>query len=203
MTKERMLGVGELVLAVVAILLTILLVSDDQAANIVGLTKSDVQNSAMLLSRLGIVLRLGIVALVVLIFLILFLITMRAFRDSQPVPVASHLVTNDVGVGEVIDYLASHPEAHTLRVWGYSLNWASDLTLFLADNRRSKLAVALFVPLTDSVGVRFNDTCGDERKAMLRLRTSEWKELQARGMVASTRIYWAAAVPNGHGSDDR
>lgn len=103
---------------------------------------------------------------------------------------------HETQIDKLLEYLAKEADVHSLKVWGYSLNWASSLSAFFQKNPRHNIKVKLFVPNLDKIDALADDEFGTERKTVLQLRLKEWKKLKKDNQIKCLDIYYQNFIPN-------
>jgi len=199
--SDLKLRILQFALAAVAAVVALLLVTDAQIAGVLGLSSLDLDKAPLLLGRLRLVFRLALLLFLVFLLLGLFLLVRRSlFRHTMTQSTDSRtgveIVAVDDGIKEAIEEISRDHKAQTLKLWGYSLGWASKLSQHLEGNPQSQLSVEVFVPDGSLVGRLFDDPKAEERTAVLRLRLDEWKALAASRRVKSVRVFAQPTIPN-------
>lgn len=225
MNFEQKSTVLQTIFTIFASILAIFLISDEQVAIILGISKNDLVNPLILLTRLGIVFRVSLIPFIVLIILAIFNLIHKAnssnkneysnkpeFSTASSTPdkqtlelVAKPILTETEAVQSVIDYISHHEDIQNIYIWGYSLNWAAKVSLVLRENRHTKLNVKVFLPSQEIIGTKFKVEQSDDRKAVLRIRISEWKKLVELKMISSLICFTHHLIPSDLGIilDDR
>jgi hypothetical protein len=195
------LRVLQFALAAVAAVVTLVFLTDAQIASVLGLGTADLADATALLGRLRLVFRLAALFLLLLVFHALFaFIKKKLFPDVAPVQDDADstigIVDVDDGIKAAIEAISAVRKPQTIRIWGYSLGWASRLSQHLEGTPHPQLSVEIFVPDETLIGSLFKDPKGVERAAVMRLRLDEWKTLVAGRRVRSVHVTLQNAIPN-------
>src|SRR6266849_102816 len=145
------LRIMQFVLAVLAAIVSLVLVTDAQIAGVLGLGTTDLGDAPVLLGRLRLVFRLALLFFLILVFLGVFSLIRRSlfpdvFVRGGGTGNAIKIVATDSGINAAIEAISAIRKPQTLRLWGYSLGWAARLSQHLEGNPNSQLAIQVFVP---------------------------------------------------------
>jgi len=200
MKPEHRLNIWRFIVAILALIAAFMLIDEDQVAKALLLSKDQMGDARVLLARLVLVSRIACATSFILFAWALFIFLKPLFQEPATQTQTNKAVfPQAVCMSEALDHLKRSPAVTSLKIWGYSLNWASQISNYLSENQRQNLHVALFVPAESIIGVKFKDKNAEERKAVQRLRLEEWRQLAQRQMVASVDVYVHESIPNDMG----
>lgn len=193
----RALGVAGFIVMFLTLLIGIIVVSDEQAAAVLFLSKTDLNNAGLLLSRLGFLFRVAIIPTFIALALIIYLPFKHQMESGQDeLCQRVCLVPHEKAIEDVIRRLRETIGVSSMCIWGYSLNWAAAISSFLAEYPCPEMAVRIFVPSENIIGTKFSDDHSEERKKILGMRLSEWRQLADRKMVKSLQVFRHDLIPN-------
>ncbi|MCV7434919.1 hypothetical protein [Mycolicibacterium bacteremicum] len=202
MQRDVVVEILGLVVATFLGVTAIMSTSDDQMLNWLLLDSSSASNAPDLLQRLRLVFRVAVLLALLIAVLGVYLLT-RRWRGRNISPTVDAIVDDSIeivsaedAIAAAIERLQSSPAPQRLIIWGYSLGWAARLSQYIEGTAIPRLTVDIFVTEESSIGVRFSDPKAEERKAVLRLRLGEWKQLADLRRLQRVHIYAHPFIPH-------
>ncbi|MEV4098308.1 hypothetical protein [Streptosporangium saharense] len=179
--------------ALIAILLVVLLADDAQIMSFLGLDANDLQNPGALLDRVRILAKSSLILLFLFLLsaVVLFSLLWRSKSNSS----SDDIISIDAGVDEIVKRLYGS-DVEKIHIWGYSFNWQSKISQSLRENPKRGLEAFLYVPALQELDGIIGDANYEERKAILRLRLGEWRSLADSMLIRRLTVVELKQVPS-------
>jgi hypothetical protein len=195
MKKRTLFQIAGFIVSLIGLIIATLNFSEDQIASILSISKMELSDAPLLLNKLSNCFRFSLIPLFVSIYIII-VVVYNYFNKKSNIIFKTNIDNNKNQIKRVLDYIEREPNIQSLKVWGYSLNWVSDISAFLHENPRHGLNVKLFIPNLNQIESLFEDDYITERKTVLNLRLKEWKKLKHDNYINSLDIYYQNTIPN-------
>ncbi|MFW6002752.1 MAG: hypothetical protein ACOCQD_05365 [archaeon] len=195
MTGKTLLQIAGFIISTIGLIIATLEFSEDTVASIFGISKSNITDSTLILNKMSNWFRFSMILIYSFLYIIVVIIY-NYLTKKEVIIQHSYIKPHAEMIKDIIDFIEKNTEVKSLKIWGYSLNWVSDISAFLHENPRRSLKVKLFIPELNEFDKLFEDEYMDERKSVLQMRLKEWKRLKTDNYINSLDIYYKGVIPN-------